>query len=266
MKTAMESVTHDPEMYVQHHEGLVRWMECVLRAAGINQAHVKLSAQEAHVPSLYHSSTAILVVMPDPAVPEFPGEMVSSTSFNLAAAIQSVARKMIKRIVARFWNAKFKESSFRLIPRAISVMEDRWAAIAAMAAAPNQERGRDPHLMHYTGSYLFDVDNLMVDLEIENSHLHLWQDANARHILDLEAEVKGWSIAYTKANEAALRANQEIHSTRMMLQEEIARRAEVEEKLADAQGDLEIADYQLVLLQDGEKENLDNINKLEKRE
>ena len=107
MKTAMESVTHDPEMYVRHHEGLVRWMECVLRAAGINQAHVKLSSQEAHVPPLYRSSTAILVVMPNPAVPEFPGEMVSSTSFNLAAAIQSVARKMIKRIVARFWNAKF---------------------------------------------------------------------------------------------------------------------------------------------------------------
>ena len=143
--------------------------------------------------------------------------MVSSTSFNLAAAIQFVARKMIKRIVARFWNAKFKESIFRLIPRAISVKEDRWAAIAAMAAAPNQERGRDPHLLHCTGSYLFDVDNLMGDLEIENSRLHLEQDANARRILDLEAEVKGWSITYAKANEAALRANQEIYSTRMML-------------------------------------------------
>ena len=95
MKTAMESVTHDPEMYVRLHEGLVRWMECVLRIAGINQACVKLSAQEAHVSPLYHSSTAILVVMPDPAVLEFPGQMVSSTSFNLAAAIQSVARKMI---------------------------------------------------------------------------------------------------------------------------------------------------------------------------
>ena len=50
-----------------------------------------------------------------------------------------------------------------------------------------------------------------------------------------------------------------------MLREEVARRAEAEEKLADAQGDLETADYQLVLLQDGEKEHLDNINKLEKR-
>ena len=69
MKTAMESMTHDPEVYARHHEGLVRWMERVLRAAGINQAYVKLSAQEAHVPPLYRSSTAILMVMLDPAVP-----------------------------------------------------------------------------------------------------------------------------------------------------------------------------------------------------
>ena len=103
-----------------------------------------------------------------------------------------------------------------MIPRAISEKEDRWAALAAMAAAPIQERRGDLHLLHSTGSYLFDVDNLMVDLEIENSHLHLGQDENARRILDLEAEVKGWSITYAKANEAALRANQEIYSTRMM--------------------------------------------------
>ena len=38
MKTVMESVTHDPEVYAHHHEGFVRWMERVLRAAGINQA------------------------------------------------------------------------------------------------------------------------------------------------------------------------------------------------------------------------------------
>ena len=63
--------------------------------------------------------------MPDPTMPEFPGEMVSSTSFNLAAAIQSMAWKMTKRIVARFWNTKFKESIFRLISRAISEKEDR---------------------------------------------------------------------------------------------------------------------------------------------
>jgi hypothetical protein len=83
----------------------------------------------------------------------------------------------------------------------------------------------------------------MVDLEIENSLLHLGQDANARRILDLEAEVKGWATTYAQANEAAFRANQEVYSTWMMLWEEVARRAEAEEKLADAQGDLETADY-----------------------
>ena len=44
MKTVMESVTHDLEVYARNHEGLVRWMERILRAAGINQAYVKLSA------------------------------------------------------------------------------------------------------------------------------------------------------------------------------------------------------------------------------
>ena len=117
---------------------------------------------------------------------------------------------MTKSIIARFWDAKFKESIFRLIPRTISEKEDRWADIAAMAVAPIQERRGDPHLLHSTGSYLFDVDNLMVDLEIENSRLHLGQDANTRRILDLEAEVKGWATTYAQANEAVLRANQEI--------------------------------------------------------
>jgi hypothetical protein len=42
MKTAMESVTHDSEVYAHHHEGLVCWMERVLQAAGISQAYVKL--------------------------------------------------------------------------------------------------------------------------------------------------------------------------------------------------------------------------------
>jgi hypothetical protein len=134
--------------------------------------------------------------MPDPAVSEFPGEMVYNTSFNLAAAIQSVARKMTKRILAHFWDAKFKESIFRLIPKSISEKEDRWAALAAMVAAPLQERGGDPHLLHSTGSYLFDVDNLIVDLEIENSCLHLGQDANAQRILDLDADVKRWATTY----------------------------------------------------------------------
>jgi len=63
--------------------------------------------------------------MPDPTVPEFQGEMVSSTSFRLAAAIQSVARKMSKRIIACFWDTKFKESIYRLLPRSISEKEDR---------------------------------------------------------------------------------------------------------------------------------------------
>ena len=51
----------------------------------------------------------------------------------------------------------------------------------------------------------------------------------------------------------------------MTLREEVVRRAEVEEKLAETLGDLEMAEYQIALLEDGEKEHLDNINNLEKK-
>ena len=97
---------------------------------------------------------------------------------------------MSKRIVARFWNTKFKESIYRLIPRSISEKEDRWVALAAMAVVPNQERGGDPHLLHSTGTYLFDVDSLMIYLEIESSRLHLGQDSFTRRILDSKRKSK----------------------------------------------------------------------------
>jgi hypothetical protein len=52
--------------------------------------------------SHYCCSTVKLVVMPDPAVPDFPGDMVFSSCILLTTAIQSTARKMVKRIVTRY--------------------------------------------------------------------------------------------------------------------------------------------------------------------
>ena len=97
---------------------------------------------------------------------------------------------MVKRIIARFWNTRFKRTILRLIPRSISKNEDRWASHTAMTDAPNQERGGDPHLLHSTGTYLFDVDSLMIDLEIESSRLHLGQDSFTRRILDSKRKSK----------------------------------------------------------------------------
>jgi len=41
--------------------------------------------------------------MPDPGMPEFPGEMTSSTGLLLAMTIQSAVKEMAKRILAWFW-------------------------------------------------------------------------------------------------------------------------------------------------------------------
>jgi len=172
---------------------------------------------------------------------------------------------MVKRIIARFWNTRFKRTIFRLIPRSISENEDCWDPHAAMATSPNQEGGGDPHLLHSTGSYLFDEDGLMIDLKIESSRLHLGQDSFARCILDLEAEVKGWATAYNKANEATLRANQEIPLNQMGLREELARRPEVEEKLVETQGDLDLAKNHLDLMEEEEEKHLNDIDRLEKK-
>jgi hypothetical protein len=55
MTTTMESVSHDPEFYVQYHQrGVLKWFERVVEHIGINLTCVKLSLKttSAHP---YHS-------------------------------------------------------------------------------------------------------------------------------------------------------------------------------------------------------------------
>ena len=51
----------------------------------------------------------------------------------------------------------------------------------------------------------------------------------------------------------------------MRLREELARRAEVEEKLVDTQGDLDLGKNHLDLMQEEEERHLDDIDRLEKK-
>jgi septal ring factor EnvC (AmiA/AmiB activator) len=51
----------------------------------------------------------------------------------------------------------------------------------------------------------------------------------------------------------------------MMLREEVVRRAEAEEKLADTQGDLKTAENHIALMEEEEGKHLDDIDKLEKK-
>ena len=51
----------------------------------------------------------------------------------------------------------------------------------------------------------------------------------------------------------------------MMLREEVVRRAEAEEKLTDTQGDLEMAENHIALMEEEEEKHLDDIDRLEKK-
>jgi hypothetical protein len=190
--------------------------------------------------SYYCCSTTVLVVMPDPAVPDFPGEMVSSSNLRLPAAIQSMARKMVRRIIARYWDTKFKETNSRLIPRSISEREDIWAAHTAMPSHPFKN-------------------------ELENQWMHFELALSARRIHGMGAEIQGWAATYNKATEAVIRANQEVLHTKMILHKELARRAAAEENLADTQADLELAKNYLDFMEEEEETHLNDIAKLEKR-
>jgi hypothetical protein len=102
MEVSMMGVTHEPETYACHRQGLVVWMERVLWITGFSMSSVKLSTRVTRSSPHYCCSTVKLVVMPDPAVPDFPGDMVFSSCILLTTAIQSTARKMVKRIVTRY--------------------------------------------------------------------------------------------------------------------------------------------------------------------
>jgi hypothetical protein len=107
MEVAMMSVTHDPETYTRHRQGLVVWLERVLWITGFSQNCIQLSTRVTGSSPRYSCSTVKLVVLPDPAVPGFPREMVFSSGILLSTAIQSAARKMVKRIIARYWNTVY---------------------------------------------------------------------------------------------------------------------------------------------------------------
>ena len=59
--------------------------------------------------------SAMLVVKTDPTIP-FPGEIVTALSTDEALCAQLAACKMIKRMLAHFWESKFQDSQFSLVP------------------------------------------------------------------------------------------------------------------------------------------------------
>jgi hypothetical protein len=52
-------------------------------------------------------------------------------------------------------------------------------------------------LVHTAGSYLYDLDHLMVNLSQESERLHQGFYESVRHIDVLEHEIQGWNRIYT---------------------------------------------------------------------
>ena len=188
VKSMLEKVIHEPWTYASHRRGLIPVMEHVLQKAGINQSRVKLSSQEVKLHSYFTSYTVVQVVMPDPEMPGFPGEVIICSGVLLATAIQSAAREMTSRILARFWNTKFETSEYRLIPRAIFETEDVMATQSAIAQAPYHGEEQSPLLTATTGSYLFHMDCLLRNLEKQGYILQGEFAACAQHNKALEQE------------------------------------------------------------------------------
>jgi hypothetical protein len=57
-----------------------------------------------------------------------------------------------------------------LLPRAVLPNEDPEAVYLEMYTAPVQETGGDQPMVHTIGSYLYDLDHLMVNLSLESEH------------------------------------------------------------------------------------------------
>ena len=185
----LEKVTHEPETYARQRQDLVLEMERALRTADICQERVKLSTKEKEIYPYYISRTAVLVVMLDPGTPEFPGEMVSCSGLLLATAVQSAAREMMKRIIAWFWNTKFKNSSYKLIPRAIFATENVTATHASIAIAPSRVQGTNKVLIHTTGAHLLHADCLLRDVEKDHRILQEELMVCAQHNRTLHEEL-----------------------------------------------------------------------------
>jgi hypothetical protein len=106
---------------------------------------------------------------------------------------------MMMELLAQYWQAKFVGSSFHLLPRAVLPNEDPKVMYMEMFATLVHETGGDQPLVHTTGSYLYDLDHLMVNLSLENKQLHQGFYESMRHIDVLEHEIQGWNQIYTVA-------------------------------------------------------------------
>ncbi|RLM69592.1 hypothetical protein C2845_PM17G03470 [Panicum miliaceum] len=110
--------------------------------------------------------------MPDPVAPKFPGLMVKSTSIRRSTTIQSVPRDMIQRVIARFWDTKFKGTRYRMISRILPITLDDEDTLRDIPLTPRNGSEEDHDVIRTTGAYLYRTDYQLMDVKWENHQLH----------------------------------------------------------------------------------------------
>ena len=134
----------------------------------------------------FESYDADLVVMPDPTIPGSTGLSVKAILTTATACAQLAAYRMVKKVLAQYWESKFRDSSYRLLPRAVLPGEDPDVTCLETFSAPVQEGSRGGALVHTTGLYLLSADRLLEDVVEENRQLDSISRGHARLIPQLE--------------------------------------------------------------------------------
>ena len=104
---------------------------------------------------------------------------------------------MVKKVLAQYWESKFRDSSYHLLPRAVLPGEDPDVTRLETFSAPVHEGSRSGALVHTMGLYLISTDRLLEDVVEENCQLDSISRGHARLIPRLERENRNMAFAQT---------------------------------------------------------------------
>ncbi|KAG2655245.1 hypothetical protein PVAP13_1NG542301 [Panicum virgatum] len=191
-----QCLRQDEEAYQLHRTKAFRWFERVFRKADISKDRVKFAIQKVTVGD-FESYDADLVVMPDPTTPSSTGLSGKAVSTIATTYAQLAAYRMAKKVLAQYWESKFRDSSYRLLPQAVLPGEDPDVTHLETFSAPVQEGSRGGALVHATGLSLLSADHLLEDVVEENRQLDSISRGHARLIPRLERENRNMAFAQT---------------------------------------------------------------------
>ena len=89
----------------------------------IKHDHIKFVVKKEAM-GLFDVYVTDLVVMPDPTTPVSTGLSTVGVSTTAAVSVQLAAHRMVKKILARYWEGEFQNNSYHLLHRAVLPGED----------------------------------------------------------------------------------------------------------------------------------------------